>query len=712
MTRAGTLLSHLSRDSFVVPLACAFDEAHCGGKASALARALHHGMPVPNGFVLTRAALDLHLSRAGVCESDSHIGRALLIRNRILATPLPADVAQSLDRVAGSVLGHGVVAVRSSAVGEDGRDASFAGQFESVLGVNSRAALEEAVRRSWASCWSDRAVAYRQAHGMHAQGMAILIQVQVAAAAAGVLFTRHPDPAAGDDDRMLAEYCGGLADRLVAGQVDPARLELSRATRRVTSHLSSGEEPDPRVERLVTGHGPDLAGLGLQLEGIFGGPQDVEWAIDSGGNIAILQSRPITAIVAPRSVLWSNANVNENFPEPISPLLYSIASQGYYHYFRNLGFAFGISRRRIAAMEAALRGIVGVHGARLYYNLTNIHGVLRSAPFGDRLAAAFNRFVGVDEMAPQAPGTPPWSTGGSARQALELVRIAAFTGWQYAFLGRRLRAFERAADAFASSTTAAALDRAAPPDLNRLFLRFLDIRCHRWTNASLCDAAAMVTFAAFERLMAGAGFDPAVSTRLLRALPGVPSSQPPRELWRLSRGIRDIPELDTRFRSAASADTLLRDIRTEARFAPFRAALDHYLDTWGFRSSCELMLTSPTLQERPGPVLELLRQYVRSGGESPESVMDAQALDVRARDPSGRAHAAPAGAASSCRGVVAPALDPARHRLPRAGPAQAGAALHPMPARRPRHRPRAGSERATSSARTMCSCSRRKKSTS
>ena len=103
-------------------------------------------------------------------------------------------------------------------------------------------------------------------------------------------------------------------------------------------------------------------------------------------------------------MLWSNANVSENFPEPVSPLLYSIASVGYYHYFRNLGLAFGVSRRRLAAMDPALRTIIGVHGARMYYNLTNIHAVLRMAPFGDRLADAFNLFVGANQMATPAGG--------------------------------------------------------------------------------------------------------------------------------------------------------------------------------------------------------------------------------------------------------------------------------------------------------------------
>src|SRR5262249_20695092 len=77
--------------------------------------------------------------------------------------------------------------------------------------------------------------------------------------------------------------------------------------------------------------------------------------------------------------------------------LYSVARAGYYHYFRNLGRAFGMSRRRLAAMEQPLRHIIGVHGARMYYNLTNIHAVLRSAPFGEALAGYFNRFVGTEE---------------------------------------------------------------------------------------------------------------------------------------------------------------------------------------------------------------------------------------------------------------------------------------------------------------------------
>ena len=124
---------------------------------------------------------------------------------------------------------------------------------------------------------------------------------------------------------------------------------------------------------------------------------------------------------------------------PISPLLYSIASPGYYHYFRNLGRAFGLSRRRLEMMERPLGAIIGVHGGRMYYNLTSIHTVLRIAPFGDRLTSAFNQFVGADEIAAQPADAAEWGhRRGRVLQVLELFRIGAMTAWQYLFLRRRI----------------------------------------------------------------------------------------------------------------------------------------------------------------------------------------------------------------------------------------------------------------------------------
>jgi pyruvate,water dikinase len=167
---------------------------------------------------------------------------------------------------------------------------------------------------------------------------------------------------------MVVEYCRGLADRLVAGEVDPGRLYLSRPALAVTDEALAAEHAGARralTPALLRG----LGSTALRLEEAFEAPQDIEWAVSADGRLAFVQTRPITTPTdtGPQAtVLWSNANVSENFPEPVSPLLYSIASAGYYHYFRNLGRAFGVSRHRLAAMDGPLRTIVGVHGARIY----------------------------------------------------------------------------------------------------------------------------------------------------------------------------------------------------------------------------------------------------------------------------------------------------------------------------------------------------------
>jgi pyruvate,water dikinase len=613
--------------SLVLPLAHAAGVNAVGGKAAALSRLIRLGVPVPDGVVITRSGFEMFLAESGLRGRIDEGLEPEEIRSLVMAAPVPHVLEQRI-RAAVAALGQGPFAVRSSGVGEDGSTASFAGQFDSILHVHNDT-LIDAVRACWASCWSARALAYGRVRGAAVAAMAVVVQRQVDAAAAGVLFTSDPEARSGDTPDMVAEYCSGLADRLVAGEIDPGRLYLSRSALTVTSESQRDEHAAAR-HLLTPARLRQLGSTALRLEKAFGMPQDVEWAISEDGSLAVLQARPITTRTrtdAPATVLWSNANVNENFPEPISPLLYSIASAGYYHYFRNLGRAFGVSRRRLAAMDAPLRTIIGVHGARMYYNLTNIHAVLRMAPYGERLAEAFNLFVGVQQVAEQPDGMRTWNDARHrVLAALELMRIAAAVLWQFVFLPGRLRAFERTADEFASRTTPEAVQRRSLPELGALLAGFIDIRCTRWKNASLCDAAAMVCYALLRMLLGRGGFSSATHTRLLRALPGVPSSQPPLHLWKLSRLIVREPALRALFESRPPAE-ILTTLHAHSAFAPFRAELQGYLKTWGFRSSGELMLTSPTLEEEPENVIALLQQYAGSSGESPERGMARMAAE-------------------------------------------------------------------------------------
>src|SRR5829696_3596832 len=286
-----------------------------GGKAANLGELLHAGFPVPPGFVITADAYDL-VVRSNQLQRDiinaSTPSGAALARARFEQAIIPPQVEQAiLD--AYRRLGAGSVAVRSSATAEDLAEAAFAGQQETFLGVSGAAALLDAVRQCWASLWSDRAVSYREQHGL-AQvpvKLAVIVQRMVAADVAGVMFTANP--VTGARDETIVEASAGLGEALVSGLVTPDHFVLRNTRHRwqiVELRLGRQEvEVRPRtsggVEQVAgaTASGPvlpdtdllQLARTGASIARHFRRPQDIEWAW-ADGKLSILQSRPITAL--------------------------------------------------------------------------------------------------------------------------------------------------------------------------------------------------------------------------------------------------------------------------------------------------------------------------------------------------------------------------------------------------------------------------------
>jgi len=616
----------LHTDRYIVPLDQATLPEFAGGKAHNLYRVLKLGLRVPDGFVVTTNAFETYLEENDLAERIHTLSQQQLsarIHDLIVNTPLSRELRDWLDSASEELLKSGPVVVRSSAIGEDSARASFAGQLDSFLHVRTFAQLEKALLACWASCWSERAIAYRAARGMEASGMGVVVQTQVDAVAAGVLFTRTAEGS------ILVEHTSGLGDALVAGAIDPGRFLLQRNGHGLVV-LCAGERPIKNVEDLLYSRRrlTEFSRLATTLEEGLGGAQDVEWAIDRSGLLHIVQSRPITAIPTVSAaqpggapIRWSDANVNENFPAPISPFLYSIASAGYAHYFRNLARAFGLSKTRIAAMDDALRHIIGVHGARMYYNLTNIHTVLRMAPFGDALVAAFNNFVGAGGSFAAASRTK----AGRAREVVELAVIAVKVASLYLFLGRRVATFERLVDDFAERTEPSRLATLSLRDLRLLLNELMDIRCHQWTNASLADAASMVCYAMLRRLVeqaSGGKGSAALHNTLLKAIPELVSGKPVQQLWELSRTVRDDAPLRTLFES--DSETIVDEIALNPELAGFRVQFEKYLQQWGFRCSAELMLTVPSFQEEPARLVEIIRAYARRDCESPDAALSRQ----------------------------------------------------------------------------------------
>lgn len=265
-----------------VALAEATDETLFGGKAVQLGAGLRAGLPVPGGMALPAPLVD------AVAAADR------------TALSLLRDIAGALP---------GPLAVRSSAVGEDSAQASFAGQHVTRLNVRGGVdALADAVRAVWASARSEAALAYRRRLGLaDAPRIGVVLQALVLPEVAGVLFTVNPVD--GADERVI-EAAWGLGEAVVAGLVTPDHYRVSRAgavLARVVGDKAVAIRAQPdggTVEEPVSpGQASalcladrqllELHGLATRCEATFGGTQDLEWAF-AEERLYLLQRRAIT----------------------------------------------------------------------------------------------------------------------------------------------------------------------------------------------------------------------------------------------------------------------------------------------------------------------------------------------------------------------------------------------------------------------------------
>ncbi len=265
----------------VVPLEKARDQTIFGSKAVGLGQAARDGLPLPPGVALSGSIVE------AVASGEERAIRKVARSARALACPL---------------------AVRSSAVDEDGAEASFAGQHLTLLNVPAIEALAPALREIWWSANSDSAITYRQRVGLFTRpSVGVVVQSLLDPEVAGVMFTRNP--ITGADERMV-EASWGLGEAVVSGAVIPDHFRIARTGEvlerrpgvkriaiRARAEGGTFEEdvaPD-RVESLCLDDYQleELDGLATRCETVYGPARDIEWAF-ADGRLFLLQCRAVT----------------------------------------------------------------------------------------------------------------------------------------------------------------------------------------------------------------------------------------------------------------------------------------------------------------------------------------------------------------------------------------------------------------------------------
>jgi pyruvate,water dikinase len=308
------------------------DVQRAGGKGANLGEMLGAGFPVPDGFVVLSGAFRAAMEAAGVTHELVRLNKEALAAARhdaagatasrlplccrhlqdvVRRAGLPTDVAAAIAAAYQRLGTAPVVAVRSSAIGEDSDETSYAGMNATFTNVRGDPALEASVVECWASAFTPRAVTYRAEHARaELPDIAVVVQLMIAAEKAGVAFTA--DPVSGRRDRVVVEAAWGQGEVVVSGRVEPDTYVLDpdgprlvsghrgMQTSKIAAAPGGGDRALPLAPSqsgavLSEEEAETVAALALRVQAHYGRPQDLEWVI-SGGELFLVQTRPITTL--------------------------------------------------------------------------------------------------------------------------------------------------------------------------------------------------------------------------------------------------------------------------------------------------------------------------------------------------------------------------------------------------------------------------------
>jgi len=640
-----------------------------GGKGANLGELLSAGIPVPEGFCLTTAAYrkatgapdSLLAPLAGVHAALAAGGAALgpgridelaaAARAAILAAPIPAAVTAAAEQ-AYKAMGPDVpVAVRSSATAEDLPFASFAGQQDTYLNVVGVPAVLDAVRRCWASLWTDRATAYRASLGIDAAtvALAVVVQRMVDAETAGVMFTANP--LTGSRRQVAIDASPGLGEAVVSGAVNPdhfvvdaltgavLKRELGDKGVEVTALPGGGTEARavpaaPGTACLTDSQIAALVRLGLQAQEHFGAPQDTEWAIDPAGRLWLTQSRPITTLFPVPKSNGAAGNASQE-GSPVSGtrayLCFSLA-QGLTRPLTPMGLA---AIRLIASSVATAAGFrvpdprrgpspYAEAGQRIYVDFTT---PIRSS-IGRRLVprvfdvmeartAAVMRQLFEDPAFSVTKRTP----FGLLRHVAPVAVRAKVPGTLLHALIRPEAALRRV-NRFTREFEAALAPAAGAAPLGRLdhAESLLGTQLFRIVPAILpLPALGFAMLGLAGKVLGGNAWS--ALQPVIRGLPNNVTTEMDLELWDLARAISDDPQ-SRAVLMAGQPDVLAAAFHAGELPARLDAGLARFLDRFGHRAVAEIDVGQPRWSEEPAHILGILANYLRQ--EDPALAPDVQ----------------------------------------------------------------------------------------
>ena len=622
-----------------------------GGKAANLGELIHAKLPVPPGICVTTEAYRQVAASAAIdynaldaADKDELMRLAGQAREAILGVPIPPTVAEAIIAAYAQLGSNIPVAVRSSATAEDLPYASFAGQQDTYLHIIGPHAVLDAVRRCWASLWTDRAVVYRTTNGIDHRSarLAVVVQSMVDAEVAGVLFTANP--VTGRRRQAVIDASPGLGEAVVSGAVNPDHFVVDTESRVIVERRLGDKRfevrplPDGGTKHVEKVSGADwacvtddqvraLVALGDRVEKHYGKPQDTEWAIDGNGTLWLTQARPITTLFP-----LPKEQRPQQKPNDLRVYFCFSVAQGLYRPITPMGLA---ASRVLASAAARLLGIhvedalagppvFAEAGQRVFIDLT---GVLRGRvgrtlmprvlDVMEARSAVILRYLCEDpRLSVRQPSPIPFLR--------RVLRIA----FQYAVPLQIFQALTRpeAARSRVEGIGAELASRLTLPGTPTVEER-LDFAQRVLETESISVAPRTMPAAAAGLGMLGAASkllgelaQPGDLQTVLRALPHNVTTEMDLVLWKLAETIK-ADETAARALLEQPAAELARQFHADALPPTAQRGLAEFLSRYGQRAVAEIDLGMPRWSDDPAHILGVLANYLRL--DNPEMAPDA-----------------------------------------------------------------------------------------
>lgn len=614
-----------------------------GGKGHNLYLLENEGLPIPKWFCISselfhKAYMEVkdrvkeHILKIDLNDLESLKKCSEDVDELFQSFVFPTE---EIDAIKAQLNPDKFYAIRSSALDEDGRENSYAGQLSSFLfmGVDD---IEKSIKSCWASVFSYRNIQYRLLNEIHeSPRLGVIVQEMVDAKKSGVMFTCHPLLQENFLDKIVINAGFGVGEGIVSDQVETDTYIFSKSQKSVV-HTEYNEKKvqmirsedggvtlrpvDPSVSNisvLTNNEILKLSGLGLRIREFYGIEQDIEWCIDLNGKFYITQSRPITTIekgIQKVDFFFDNSNVVESFPGVNTPWTLGQIRDIYSISFRKACLRIGLSRKKVNLNFHLFNNLIGIHQGRIFYNLTNWYSMMRFLPFTERYIKVWEEMLGVDPNTHTEKENDKYlnlvvSTGQGIKIFFNLISIFGTLNFKLGKLDKSLtklfREFweEEAKGVHIELTPAESIERIETFKSN-LF--------HDSELTLINDIYAFLFSGLTKSIIKNSTNLDADQTfnDLLYGISGMDSIKPLNGVIEISKYVKNSESLYETLKECEALPSFnIKQLKNLIDDKKFIDLFNEYIDTYGDRGVDELKLETMTYREDPRKLLRLILSY-------------------------------------------------------------------------------------------------------